>query len=214
MSALKIGARASDLIDDYNALIYIINSVVKKVNTVELVRVEAVNQEEKTVTIIPIVQDANAEGNRIPVSPIQDIRYIRWQYGGNAIKATPEVGDIGMVVICKKDISNAEEGIIATHREYCIADGIYIGGIFGLNQEPTQFVEFTEEGINITSPNDINLTCLNANINATTSATITSPIINLGGEGGQPVARVGDDVVSGTTVIGQIGAGSAIVKAL
>lgn len=157
MAELKIGARSSDLIDDYNALIYIINSVVKKVNTVELVRVEDVNQTDKTVTIIPIVQDANAEGNRIPVSQIRDIRYFQWQYGGNAIKATPEVGDIGMVVICKKDISNAEEGIIATHREYCIADGIYIGGIFGLNQAPTQYIEFNNQGITINSPSSVKI---------------------------------------------------------
>lgn len=214
MAELKFGARSSDLIDDYNSLIYIINSVVKKVSTMELVRVLSVNTENKTISAIPIIKEANASGEAIEESPIDGVRYFQWQFGGNAIKGTPEVGDIGMIVICKKDISSPESGIIQTYREYCLSDSIYIGGIFGLNQEPTQFIEFTENGINITSPKDITITCEKAVVNATTESTINAPSINLGGTGGQPVARVGDNVVSGTTVIGQIGAGSAIVKAL
>lgn len=214
MAELKIGARSSDLIDDYNALIYIINSVVKKVNTADLVKVLSVNPENKTISVMPIIKNANAEGDAIEEMPIFGIRYFQWQFGGNAIKGTPEVGDIGLIITCKKDISSPESGVVQTYREYCPSDSIYIGGVLGLNQEPTQFIEFTADGINITSPKDISLTCDNAIVTATTSATITAPAINLGGEGGQAVARVGDNVVSGTTVIGQIGAGSSIVKAL
>lgn len=214
MAELKFGARSSDLIDDYNALIYIINSVVKKVNTSDLVKVLSVDPSTKTISAIPIIKNADAEGDAIEENPIFGIRYFGWQFGGNAIKGTPEVGDIGLIVTCKKDISSPESGVVQTYREYCPADSIYIGGIFGLNQDPTQFIEFTANGINITSPKDITLTCDKAVVTATTSATITAPAINLGGEGGQAVARVGDNVVSGTTVIGQIGAGSAVVKAL
>ena len=214
MAELKFGARSSDLIDDYNALIYIINSVVKKVNTSDLVRVLSVNAENKTISAIPIIKNADAEGDAIDENPIFGIRYFQWQFGGNAIKGTPEVGDIGLIVTCKKDISSPESGVVQTYREYCPSDSIYIGGIFGLNQEPTQFIEFTENGINITSPKDITLTCNKAVVTATTSATITAPAINLGGEGGIPLARHGDQVKSGNTVVGTIVATTTISKSL
>lgn len=214
MAELKFGARSSDLIDDYNALIYIINSVIKKVNTADLVRVLSVNTENKTISVIPIIKDANAEGEVIEPTPIFGIRYFQWQFGQNAIIGTPEVGDIGLIVTCKKDISSPDSGVIQTYREYCPADSIYIGGIFGLNQEPTQFIEFTANGINITSPKDITVTCDKANVIATTSATITAPAVNLGGAGGKAIARHGDQVKSGNTVVGTIVATTTISKSL
>lgn len=161
MAELKFCARSSDLIDEYNSLIYIINSVVKKVSTMELVRVLSVNTENKTISAIPIIKEANASGEAIEESPIDGVRYFQWQFGGNAIKGTPQVGDIGMIVICKKDISSPESGIIQTYREYCLSDSIYIGGICGLNQEPTNTIEFNDTNITINSQEVI--------INASTS---------------------------------------------
>ena len=214
MAELKFGARSSDLIDDYNALIYIINSVVKKVNTADLVKVLSVDTTTKTISVIPIIKNANAEGDAIEETPIFGIRYFGWQFGGNAIKGTPEVGDIGLIVTCKKDISSPDSGVIQTYREYCPSDSIYIGGIFGLNQEPTQFIEFTANGINITTPKDITITCDKANVTATTSATITAPAVDLGGTGGKAIARHGDQVKSGNTVVGTIVATTTISKSL
>lgn len=205
MNELKISTRPYVFVDEYNALINIIESVVNKISTVELVRVEKVNS-DNTIDVIPIVKNANAENNPIPESVIYGIRYFQWQYGTNAIKATPAIGDIGLIVVCKKDISEAEKGLVGSFRKFNMADGIYIGGIFGLNQTPTQYIDFGENGISITSTGSVEVNAQTANINATA--------INLGGTGGQPVARVGDNVVSGTTVIGQIGAGSSIVKAV
>lgn len=204
MNSKKMNASASCFVDDYNALVFIIESMINKIGTVELVRVENVNA-DNTIDIIPIVRNVNTEDNPIEESVIYGVRYLMWQYGGNAIKATPEVGDVGLIVACKKDISNVENGIVGSFRKFNLADGIYIGGIFGLNQQPTQFIEFSNSGINITSTSNLTINAQSATINATE--------VNLGGVGGQGVARIGDEVVVGG-IPGVITGGSTIVKAL
>ena len=206
MSELKMGLDPSSLIDNYNSLIYIINSVVKKVNTVELVKVQTVDTSTNTLTVIPIVKDADAEGNGIDENPVFGVRYFEWQYGSNGIKATPAVGDIGLIVVCKKDRSAAETGIVPTFRQYSLSDGVYIGGIKGLNQAPTQYIEFTDSGINVTTTKDMAINC--------NKATIAATEINLGGVGGKRIALDGDPVKAGSTVVGNIQASSITTNSL
>lgn len=229
MSGLKSGASPSVFADNYNALIYIINNCIKKVNTCELVRVMSVNTTEKTVTVIPIVKNANAQNEAIEESPIYGVRYFEWQYGINGIEADPAVGDVGMAVVCRKDISQAESGLIASFREYCLADSIYMGGIPTLNQAPTQYIKFKSDGIDITTPGKVTVNAKNATltveetteittktatVTASQTATITAPTVNLGGTGGKTIARHGDQVKSGNTVVGTIVATSATTKSL
>lgn len=216
MSELKMGADPSDFLDNLNALHYIVNGIVNKVNTTELVKVVAVYPAKNKIDVIPIVKNANVENNPIEESVIYGIRYLEWQYGLNGIMAVPEVGDIGLIVVCKKDVSEAEKGLVASFRKYCLADGIYIGGIKGLNQAPTQFIKFDSNGITVTSPAAVTVNSKSASINAetvevnaTTSALVVSPSIDLGGAGGNGVARIGDAVAGGVIV-----GGSSIVKAV
>lgn len=215
---IRPSADYSDFVDDYNALIYIINSIVNKVKTLELVRVLEVNSGTHELTVIPIIKDANSEGNAIENSPTYGVKYIEWQYGINSIIATPVVGDIGVCLISHKDISNIESGLVGSFRKFCESDSIYLGGLKGFNQTPTQFIEFTDSGINITSPTDLTINANNATINATTSATVNSPAVNLGGTGGNGVAIIGNKVTTtgapNDPVVGFIAEGSSIVKAL
>jgi len=206
---LQMGTTTSDLIDDYNSLIYIINSEIKKINTADLVKVIAVN-ENNTIDVQPLLGNISANGSMNGTSPIYNIRYFQWRFGLNKIKAVPAVGDIGLLVCCKRDISNVENGNVGSFRRFSMADGIYIGGIEGLNPNPpNQIIEFSENALNITSSGTITVTAPTVNVNATTSATVTSPSVNLGGDGGAAVARVGDSVVNG-----KITTGSASVKAV
>lgn len=211
---IRPSADYSDFVDDYNALIYIINSVVNKVKTMELVKVLEVDTTKHELSVIPIIKEANSEGNAIENSPTYGVKYFEWQYGVNSIIATPAVGDIGLCIISHKDISNIESGLVGSFRKFCESDSIYIGGLKGLNQTPTQFIEFNENGINITSNASVNITSTtDLTINAQ-SATINATEINLGGAGGAGVARIGDEVSAGGAVIGTISGGSSIVKAL
>ena len=206
MTALKQGFTPDALIDDMSALLYMIRTQIEnRVNTVDIVKVIAINDDD-TINVIPIIKDTDNDNAPIEESPIFRIRYIKWQFGANSIKAKPEVGDVGLALVCKKDTSSIAAGIVGNKSKYNTANSIYLGGLNGLNAEPTQFIEFKDNEITITGTGTININATTANVNAT--------MINLGGEGGKPVARQGDNVVSGTTVMGQIQAGSSKVLAV
>lgn len=204
---LQLSATPSDLVDEYNSLIYIINSEIKKINTADLVRVIAVN--EGTIDVQPLLGSIRADGSMNETSPIYNVRYFQWQFGLNKIKAIPAIGDIGLLVCCKRDISNIENGNVGSFRQFSLADGIYIGGIEGLNQPATQSIEFSENNLKIIGTGTITVEAPNVNVNASTSAVVTSPSVELGGIGGAAIARVGDSVVNGV-----ITTGSSKVKAV
>ena len=204
---LQIGATSSDLVDEYNSLIYIIKSEITKINTADLVRVIAVN--EGTIDVQPLLGSIRADGSMNETSPIYNVRYFQWQFGLNKIKAIPAIGDIGLLVCCKRDISNIENGNVGSFRQFSLADGIYIGGIEGLNQPATQSIEFSENNLKIIGTGTITVEAPNVNVNASTSAVVTSPSVELGGIGGAAIARVGDSVVNGV-----ITTGSSKVKAV
>lgn len=215
MNNLKTNANKSVYVDEYNAMIYIINSVVNKVKTLELVKVLSLDTERNTLTVMPIIRNANANGDAIEQSEISGVKYIRWQFGGNALKAVPEVGDIGMAIISHKDISNVESGLVGSFRRFCQSDSIYIGGIFGLNAEPTQFIEFGSGGITITSPADITINAgetSSVSVNAA-SVSVNATSITLGSGTGEAagIARIGDSV---NLTTGKIISGSSIAKSL
>lgn len=210
MSGIKQGFTSETLVDDMSALLYIIRTQIEsRVNTIDIVRVVGVN-ETGTIDVIPIIKNVNPDKEPIDEVPLYGIRYIKWQFGENAIIAKPVVGDIGLLLICKKDTSMVEAGVVGTNSKYNTSDGIYLGGLNGLNITPTQFVEFNENGITITSTGTITLNAENATVNATT--------INLGGENGVGVAMIGSKVTNngqpnGTTV-GYIADGSVVTKTL
>lgn len=79
--------------------------------------------------------------------------------------------------------------------------------------EKTATIVLSDSGVSIQTDADISLTATGkVNVDAN-EATITASAVNLGGSGGQPVARVGDTVtVNG--VSGTITAGSSTVKAV
>ena len=89
---------------------------------------------------------------------------------------------------------------------------------------------FTENGITITTPKtltvnttenvivnatkDTTINAVNAIINASTKADVIAPQVNLGATGGVAVAKDGDPVMAGSTVIGTIKASSTVVKTI
>ena len=146
---IKGVAKPNDLLDSYNSLIFVINQFIKNtINTVELVRVELIN-EDGTIDVIPVVKRETADGTYAENGTIPNVKYIQYQAGTNAVIVKPQVGDIGLLLINKRDISNAQGGIVATNRMFNPCDGIYLGGVFGLNQNPVNFIEVNETGTHI-----------------------------------------------------------------
>ena len=204
----KMNANPEVFIDEACGLLFTIESVVNSVNTADIVKVIAVDTSKKTVDVIPMVSTLNASGEKEPLGNIYGIKYIQWQFGENVIEATPKEGDVGLLVICKKDISSIESGVIASKRKYCPADGIYIGGLCGFNESPKQIIKFDDTGITIQTDKSIN-------VKSTTMVNVNAPSVNIGVVGGTmlPVARDGDTVMAGQTVIGTIKASSVSVNA-
>ena len=161
---LQPSATPSDLVDEYNSLIFIINSEIKKLNTADLVKVIAVN-DNGTIDVQPLLGSVKADGSMNEPSPVYGVRYFQWQFGLNKIKATPVIGDIGLIVCCKRDISNVENGNVGSFRQFSLADGIYIGGIEGLNPDPVQTIEFKDSSIDIKSGTELNITSPQTNVN-------------------------------------------------
>lgn len=161
--------------DETLALQYIINSLINnRVNTCEVVKVVSVDAGKNEVAVIPIVKDVDAMGEAIEESIIYGIKYLRWQHGANAIIAVPEVGDVGMMLVSKRDISKIDAGIVDSRRKFNFADGIYIGCLCGFNKEPTQFIKFDANGIEITSPTAVAVNAPTASITTTGDTTITA----------------------------------------
>ncbi|WP_440863099.1 hypothetical protein [Symbiopectobacterium purcellii] len=57
---------------------------------------------------------------------------------------------------------------------------LYMGGL--LNRPPTQFMEFADGALNITSPNPVNITCSKATVAAPQGVTIDTPSAHFTGD--------------------------------
>lgn len=226
---------AKDLGSTLNMLRYIINNRIRNmVNTMMIVKVVAVNGEK--IDVQNVIQELDNNGTPIENYIIPSVRYINWQYGVNKIICKPVVGDVGILLVSKQDTSGLiKDGasIAQTTGVFNIGDGIYIGGLEGMNGEASQFIEFGEDSIKVTGTGTITIeaptvevkattakvSATTANLEATGTATVkggtvnveATTALNLGGTGGQGVARIGDSVNLQT---GKIVEGSTLVKSV
>ena len=220
---LTTNLTANDLGSSLNMLRYIVNNRIKNmVNTMLVVRVVAVNGDK--IDVQTVVQDLDNNGTPIDNYLIPNVHYMNWQYGTNKLICKPAVGDVGVLIISKQDLSGLVkdgDSIAQTTGSFNIGDGVYIGGFEGMNGEATQFIEFDENVVNITGTGTITIKAPTVNVDATDAtikadnATIDSANIKLGGDGAsKKIALDGDPVKSGATVVGNIVASSATTSSL
>lgn len=154
--------------DDFNAIKAIINHVVDGRSKISLGKVIAVYKDKKQVDIQPLSSHSYKDGQEIPQVPVYGISYFRLQAGKNAIIIDPQVGDIGVYACADRDISRIvatkKASIPATNRKDSPSDAIYFGSVLG--DVPNQFIEIKDDGIHITTPNDITATCKDMVVNA------------------------------------------------
>jgi hypothetical protein len=136
------------------------------------------------VDVLPLVAEVRSSDRTIiRGSQIYNIPVWRLQRGGSAIIMDPVAGDIGLIAVSDVDISVArsarKESVPGSLRTHSQSDAIYFGGV--LNGQPTQFIEFTDGAINITSPNPVNITCSKANITAPDGVEMTTPLLHVTG---------------------------------
>jgi Phage protein Gp138 N-terminal domain len=190
------GFQDTPTIGHINAETFMIWSVLARITTAKVVQVMAVTNSGGVspvgfVDIQPMVNQIDGTGNSVAHGVIYHCPYFRLQGGTDAIILDPKVGDIGVAIFADSDISS----VVATkaqanpgsRRRFDMADALYIGGY--LNGTPVQYVEFSASGIKIVSPTaieldapDIKLVAPTVEINASTSATVTTPRFTVNGD--------------------------------
>ncbi|CNJ43470.1 phage baseplate protein [Yersinia mollaretii] len=152
---------------------------------IEIVKVKEVRgvAPNLVVDVLPLVSRTDRTGSMIPNSIIYNIPVFRLQRGNSAIIMNPVTGDIGMIAVCDRDNSvaraNLAQSVPGSSRTHSKSDALYFGGF--LNGQPTQFIEFADSAINITSPNPVNITCSKATVIAPEGVEMETPLLHVSG---------------------------------
>lgn len=180
---------------DYNNMAFVIGQMLTRVQTAMPVQIISCTNTGGLspvgfVDVLPLVQQIDSNGIPMPHTTVYNLPYFRLQGGSNAVIIDPQPGDIGIAVFASRDISGVKsakgQSVPGSHRTFSFADGMYIGGI--LNGIPSQYVQFSASGIRIHSPvqvkldaPDVRVDCATLEINATTSAVVTTPTFTING---------------------------------
>jgi hypothetical protein len=151
-------------LDAHQAQAYVIMALLRStVRTAELVVVDSVDADAKTIQCTPLVLDVTTGGVSVSQSPIYGVPYFRVQGGTSAVIIDPRPGDIGLVVVASRDTSaviaaGGAAAAPATDRAYSTADAFYVAPF--LNGTPTQYIEFAPDGggIRIVTPGQLDIT--------------------------------------------------------
>jgi hypothetical protein len=155
----KLNSSASD----YNTIALIVQDIISQNATISLVLVKGVNatglNPVGTVDVQPMVAQIDGFGNATPHGTIYSLPYFRLQGGANAVILDPQAGDIGLAAFSSHDISSVKANKTPSNpgswRRFDWSDGLYIGGF--LNGAPSQYVQFSSDGIKVLSPSMITL---------------------------------------------------------
>ncbi len=160
MTSYGGAASPADSSSEYNTLDFIIRQTMGKLATCTLVQIVTVTPADGTCDVRPMIAQIDALGVATPHGIIHNVPYVRLQGGANAVIIDPAVGDIGIAIFASRDTSTVKAtkapGLPGSRRSYDWADALYVGGV--LNGVPTQFVRFTDDGIEITSPTMVTVT--------------------------------------------------------
>lgn len=147
---------ASNASSAYNAMDFLIRSILASVRTITLVKVKAVTASGTVapagfVDVQPLVNQVDGAAQSVPHGTIHHCLYFRLQGGTNAVILDPHVGDVGIAAFADRDISvvvaNQDAANPGSARMFDMADGIYFGGWGG--EAPTQTIQFNDDGVSI-----------------------------------------------------------------
>jgi hypothetical protein len=145
----------SDMAGAFNAHGFAIEQALARVSTAKIVLVKAVDTAAKTIDVQPMVSMTDGAGTVTAHGTIYGIPYATWQFGTAAVLADPKVNDIGVMLCADRDISSVKKtkkvAPPGSSRTHDVADGVYLGGI--LNPDPTQWVKFTDTGMELHDKN-------------------------------------------------------------
>jgi len=170
---------SADNSSDIGRLKFVIDTALSGMRTAMPVQVVSVSNNGGvspigTVSLKPLVQGKDGGGNAIPHGVIYNCPYMRIQGGSNAIIIDPQVGDIGLGIVCDRDISAVQssnaEAPPGSSRKNDMSDMVYLMTIISATV-PVQYVEFNPQGITVTTPNKVIINAAEIDCNA--------PVLNI-----------------------------------
>lgn len=172
MSTVLSQRKPNTTSSDYNSLLFSIWQQLAQINTSELALVVAVN-ENATLDVKPLLRSLNPNDEAVEPAVIYNIPYLRLQAGGNAFKIMPQVGDMGLIGYCQRDISGvlAQKGLAnpQSHRKFSNSDAVYICSVAHLAKEPVRYLEINDSQMTINGDVPLNITATQATVNAPTT---------------------------------------------
>ena len=155
------GARASDV----GMLQFMVQSALAGVRTAIPVKVISVTntgglEPIGTLSVQPLVSAVDGGGVVWEHTQIYNCPYMRIQGGANAVILDPAPGDIGLGIVCDRDITAVQQSLQpsapGSNRKHDLSDMVYLMTIIS-NTTPTQYVQFNASGVTVTTPQNFNL---------------------------------------------------------
>lgn len=173
---LQLGAaKPQDGASDFNLISFVAEQLDNKAARTRLVSVVAVypgsGLAPDTVDVHPLVNQIDGAGNATPHGVVHGIPVFMMFGAGSAVKITPAVGDLGVMICEDRDISSVKatgaQANPGSRRTFDFADGLYFGGF--LNSAASQYVLLNSAGVSIKSPTAITMTVGSKAISITSS---------------------------------------------
>lgn len=172
MSTVSSQRKPNTTSSDYNSLNFAIWQQLAQVNTLELAVVVAVN-DDNSLDVKPLLNALTSDNEAVEPTIIYNVPYLRIQAGANAIKIKPQVGDMGLIGYCQRDMS----GVInskgqanpQSNRKFSNSDAVYICSVANLASEPVRYLEINDSSMTITGDVPLNITATQATVNAPTT---------------------------------------------
>ena len=121
-----------------------------------------------TVSVQPMVHQADGLGNLTPHGAIYNLPYARVQGGANAVVIDPVAGDIGVAVFCDRDTSTVRAsgapGGPGSGQKNGWGDGIYLFTVMAAI--PTTYIMLNGGNVSIVTPGNLTITAANATLTA------------------------------------------------
>lgn len=190
MSTVSSQRKPNTTLSDYNSFSFSIWQQLAQVNTMELAQIVGVN-DDNTFDVKPLLNSLSPNNDAVEPAVIYNVPYLRIQAGANAIKIKPQLGDIGLIGYCQRDISgvlaNKSQANPQSNRKFSNSDAVYICSVGNLAMEPIRYLEINDNQMTINSnvPLIINASTMivNADIivngNITASGDVTAAGISL-----------------------------------
>lgn len=180
MAQLRVNP--ADLLGDANVQDFVMRQFLARHVFITLAVVVAAH--DGVLDVRPMVHAVTGRGTPIDNEIIYNVPVWRLQRGNSAVKMDPVAGDIGLIAICDEDISvvkrTRQPALPGSARTHNFSDAIYLGGV--LNGQPTQYVEFADNQINVVSPGKIRLHASDIEAEAGNSISLKAAKILLDGE--------------------------------